>query len=82
MAASEPERCASFREEVGRRWDMPALHEAVVRSQRDRRLVVSALREGRPASWNFVPRSDGTYLAGKDDIYEFQRRARLDAPDR
>ena len=82
LAPSEPELCASFREEVGRRWDMPALHDAVVRSQRDRRLVVSALREGRPASWNFVPRSDGTYLAGKDDLYEFQRRARLDAPDR
>jgi hypothetical protein len=59
---------------------MPALHDAVVRSQRDRRLVVSALREGRPASWNFVARSDGEYVSGKDDLYEFQRRARLDAP--
>jgi choline-sulfatase len=82
LAASEPELCASFREEVERRWDMPALHDAVVRSQRDRRLVVSALREGRPANWNFVPRSDGEYVSGKDDLYELQRRARLDAPNR
>ena len=80
VAASEPDLCASFRAEVERRWDMPALHDAVVSSQRQRRLVVAALREGRPTSWNFIPRSDREYVGGKDDLYELQRRARLDAP--
>ena len=80
LAASEPGLRASFRAEVERRWDMPALHAAVLRSQEERRLVVAALNTGRQASWNFVPRSDGEYVVGKDDLYEFQRRARLDAP--
>ncbi len=82
LAHAEPELCATLRAEVERRWDVPALHDAVVRSQRDRRLVVAALREGRSSSWNFVPRPDGEYIAGKDDLYELQRRARLDAPRR
>jgi choline-sulfatase len=82
LAAGSPERCASLRAEVHRRWDLPALKQAVLGSQEQRRLVVAALREGRPTSWNFVPRSDGEYVGGKDDLYELQRRARLDAPDR
>jgi choline-sulfatase len=82
LAASEQELCASLHAEVERRWDMPALHAAVLRSQEERRLVVAALNTGRPASWSFVPRSDGVYIGGKDDLYERQRRARLDAPGR
>jgi choline-sulfatase len=82
LAASEPALCEELRATVERRWDMPALHAAVLRSQEERRLVVAALNTGRPASWNFVPRSDGEYVGGKDDLYEFQRRARLDAPGR
>jgi len=80
LAPSEPELCAALRAEVERRWDMPALHAAVARSQKERRLVAAALREGRPTSWSFVPRSDGDYVGGGDDLYELQRRARLDSP--
>ena len=82
LAASEPRLRAELRAEVERRWDMPALNAAVLRSQQERRLVVAALNSGRRSSWNFVPRSDGEYVGGKDDLYEFQRRARLDAPGR
>jgi choline-sulfatase len=82
LAAASSHLCASLRAEVHRRWGLPTLKEAVLRSQEQRRLVVAALREGRPTSWNYVPRSDGEYVGGKDDLYELQRRARLDAPDR
>jgi choline-sulfatase len=82
LAQTETRLCAELRGEVERRWDMAALRAAVLRSQEERRLVVAALNQGRPASWNFVPQADGSFVQGKDDLYEFQRRARLDAPDR
>jgi choline-sulfatase len=80
LADAEPSVCASFREETDRRWDLPALKAAVLESQEQRRLVVAALRSGRPTSWNYVPRSDGEYVGGRDDLYELQRRLRLDTP--
>ena len=70
--------CAELRAEVGRRWDLSALNAAVLRSQAERRLVVAGLNTGRPASWNFIAAADTTPLLGKDDLYAFQRRARLD----
>jgi choline-sulfatase len=79
-AADEPDVCASLRTEVERRWDMPAVHAAVLRSQEDRRLVVEALNQGRATNWSFVPPAGAEPVQGKDDLYEFQRRARLDAP--
>jgi hypothetical protein len=41
--------------------------------------VVAGLNTGRPASWNFVPAADTEPLLGRDDLYAFQRRARLDS---
>ena len=78
--ADSSELAADLRAEVDARWDLPALKAAVLRSQEQRRLVASALDTGRPTSWNYVPRSDGEYVTGNDDLYELQRRARLDAP--
>jgi choline-sulfatase len=80
-ARAEPERCAELRAESERRWDLGALRERVLQSQEERRLVAGALRAGRPTSWNFLPRADGEYVRGRDDLYALQRRARLDAPD-
>ena len=80
VAESEAGLCAALRAEVSRRWDMPALRDAVLRSQDERRVVVDALRRGRSASWSFVPQADAEFVGGRDDLYEFQRRARLDAP--
>jgi choline-sulfatase len=79
LAGSSPEHASELRAEVDARWDLPALKATVLRSQEQRRLVVAALRSGRPTSWNYIPRSDGEYVGGKDDLYELQRRARLDA---
>jgi choline-sulfatase len=78
-APSEPDLCGEFRAEVARRWDLAALKSAVLRSQEERRIVVDALRHGRPARWDFVPANDARYVRGKDDLYELHRRARLDA---
>ena len=72
--------CAELRAEVAERWDMPRLERAVLASQHERRLVIEALRRGRPARWDFVPASDRPFVRGSEDLYEFQRRARLDAP--
>jgi choline-sulfatase len=72
--------CAELRAEVAERWDMPGLERAVLASQHERRLVIAALRRGRPARWDFVPASDRPFVRGSEDLYELHRRARLDAP--
>jgi choline-sulfatase len=70
---------SELRAEVDRRWDVPALTEAVLASQRDRRRVVAALRRGRPERWDWLPPPERRFATGSDDLYELQRRARLDA---
>ena len=74
------ELCAALRAEVGRRWDPAALRHAVLADQADRRLVVAALRRGRPERWDFSPRPAPAFVRGSDDLYALQRRARLDTP--
>jgi choline-sulfatase len=54
IADSDPGR--ALRDEVERRWDLAALREAVLASQRRRRLVHDALIQGRIAPWDFEPR--------------------------
>ncbi|HEX2103143.1 MAG TPA: choline-sulfatase [Solirubrobacteraceae bacterium] len=63
-------------------WDPAALAARVLASQRERRLVVAALGRGRAAAWDYVPPPDaGRYVGTRGDLYELQRRARLDAPE-
>jgi choline-sulfatase len=76
---SKVEPPEALREEVARRWDMPALTEAVLASQRDRRQVVAALRSGSPERWDWMPRAERRFVTGSDDLYALQRRSRLDA---
>jgi len=73
------ELCGGLRAEVDRRWNMPALERAVLASQRERRLVVPALHRGRPGRWDYRPPDEPSFVRGSDDLYERQRRARLDA---
>jgi choline-sulfatase len=72
------EVCAALRAEVERRWDLEALGAAVLESQRERRLVVAALRQGRPERWDFQPPPRNAFVRGSDDLYALQRAARLD----
>lgn len=70
----------SFRQEVAGRWDLDELRRRVVLSQRQRHLVGAALDRGRYSSWDFVPSVDAStgYVRSRADLYELQRRARLD----
>ena len=58
---------ANFLAEVGRRWALPALHEAVLASQRRRHFVYAALRAGRYTSWDFQPMRDASRLYIRND---------------
>ena len=76
------EGLAELRAEADRRWDLEALERDVLDSQRERRVVVPALDRGRHEAWDYVPRADGAmrYVRSKADLYDLQRRARLDVP--
>jgi choline-sulfatase len=69
-----------LREQVGHRWDLRALRARVLASQRDRQLVARALHHGAYAPWDYQPRTDASmqYVRNRADMYELQRRARLD----
>jgi choline-sulfatase len=49
---------AYFLEETNNRWDLEAIRQDVIRSQRRRRLVYSALIQGTPSFWDYEPRVD------------------------
>jgi choline-sulfatase len=49
---------AYFLEETNTRWDLEAIRQDVIRSQRRRRLVYSALIQGTPSFWDYEPRVD------------------------
>jgi choline-sulfatase len=66
-------------DEVGRRWDLEELERRVLASQTERRLVLRALGEGAFRSWAYEPAPKDRYVRGGVDLYELQRRARLDA---
>ena len=71
-----------LRDEVSRHWELETLERRVLASQRERRLVMRGLAEGRASTWAFEPSSAAStgYVHGGADLYELQRRARLDAP--
>jgi len=58
---------AAFRAEVARRWSLPALHDGVIASQRQRHLVDAALRMGRYRSWDFQPTRDASRMYVRND---------------
>ncbi|KZF19553.1 putative choline sulfatase [Xylona heveae TC161] len=47
-----------FVNEIHQRWDLDSIHQDVLRSQRRRRLVYSALIKGQPTIWEHEPRVD------------------------
>ncbi len=70
---------ASFMAEVGRRWNLPRLHDEVLASQRRRRLVDQALAQGRRRSWEFQPWRDASqlYVRNTANLDDTEARARL-----
>jgi choline-sulfatase len=73
------EHVREFRAESARRWDMPALHAAVLDSQRRRHLVYDALRRGRYTSWDFQPFRDAgrQYVRNDQDLGDLEAMARF-----
>ena len=59
--------------EIEKRWDLDAIHAEVLESQNRRRLIHSALVQGKVAPWDYEPRSD----AGN----QYYRNYRADMPD-
>lgn len=74
---------AAFRAEAARKWDFPAITAAVHRSQRQRRLVWSALRTGAYTSWDFDPVDDGRekYIRSHLPLDDLELRARFPVVD-
>jgi choline-sulfatase len=72
---------ARLRAELHRRLDLPDIDRRVRDSQRERFLLSRALRQGRPTPWDHEPPYDAAsrYIRNREDLYELQRRARLDS---
>jgi choline-sulfatase len=66
-ATGHAERVREFLAEVAQRWDLPALHAAVLASQRQRHLVYHALRAGQYTSWDFQPSRDASRQYVRND---------------
>jgi choline-sulfatase len=72
----------AFLDEAAQRWDLPALHQRVLDSQRRRRLVYSALTKGKLSSWDHQPFVDASqqYMRNHIDLDDLERRARFPRP--
>jgi choline-sulfatase len=73
---------AQLRAELDARLDLEDIRRRVLVSQRERALVSRALRRGRYTSWDYQPPGEAavSYIRNREDLYELQRRARLDDP--
>jgi choline-sulfatase len=71
----------SFSDAAAARWDVGVLERAVLESQGERHLVAQALSTGRRTPWDYQPNVDAgnRYVRSGADLYELQRRARLDS---
>jgi choline-sulfatase len=80
--AASPKHAARVRElraEVGRRWDLEALAQAVCASQRRRRVVYEALRMGHYTPWDYQPLREASrmYVRNDRDLEDLEREARF-----
>ena len=77
---SQPE-LDRLRAGLAARLDLADIERRVLASQRERQLVARALAEGEVTSWDYQPVVDAStrYVRTKADLYELQRRARLEA---
>jgi choline-sulfatase len=83
--ADRPEHAAvasTLREALTARLDLAEIKRRVLASQRDRRAVISALARGEGATWDYRPPGDASirYMRTGTDLYDVQRRARLESP--
>ena len=71
-----------FRDEVASRWDTEKLHQAVLDSQRRRKLVARANMKGLGTPWDHHPQFDAStqYMRNTIDLDDLEARARFPAP--
>jgi choline-sulfatase len=72
-----------FHGEVLQRWNAQAIHDEVIASQHQRRLVFDALSAGRATSWDFQPFQDASqlYMRNHMELDDLERRARFPTPE-
>ncbi len=75
---------AAFREEIAQRWDLAALHNEVLKSQRRRRFHFEATTQGTVASWDWQPHVDASqrYMRNHIDLDTLEAMARFPAVTR
>ncbi|WP_300653631.1 choline-sulfatase [Pseudomonas sp.] len=73
---------AEFLDDAHQRWDMPAIHQATLASQRRRRFVAASLAKGKLKSWDHQPMVDASqqYMRNHIDLDDLERRARYPRP--
>jgi choline-sulfatase len=79
--ASDPahaDTVARFLAEVRTRWNLDALHEAVLASQRRRRFHYAATTQGRIQSWDWQPFNDASqrYMRNHIELDTLEAMAR------
>ena len=69
---------AAFRAEVAARWNLDAVTQRVLASQRERHFITAALRNGKFTPWEYTPPRDGTqeYMRNHLDLNDVERLAR------
>jgi choline-sulfatase len=69
---------AAFRKEIAQRWDIPALHQAVLASQRRRRFHFEATTQGTIRSWDWQPFTDASqrYMRNHIELDTLEAMAR------
>jgi choline-sulfatase len=74
---------SSFVSEAKAKWDMKTITENVLLSQRQRRLVWSALRTGKFTSWDYNPEDDGRekYIRSHIPLDDLELKARFPPVD-
>ncbi|MEX3975713.1 choline-sulfatase [Paraburkholderia caribensis] len=68
----------AFRKEIAQRWNIPALHQAVVASQRRRRFHFEATTQGTIRSWDWQPFTDASqrYMRNHIELDTLEAMAR------
>lgn len=71
-----------FLSEARSKWDIPAIHQQVLASQRRRRFVAQALTLGTLKSWDHQPFTDASqqYMRNHIDLDDLERKARFPQP--
>ncbi|KIW09567.1 choline-sulfatase [Verruconis gallopava] len=72
-----------FANEAARKWDLQAIHEKVLTSQRMRRVCWAALKQGKFESWDYNPEDDGRkkYIRSTIPLDDLELKARYPAVD-